>query len=98
MERDAIRQKKESVNTEELLANCPMEFGKIMTHLKTLRYGIKPDYKKLSDLLENLAKRERHRYSDPYDWESSSPYFRHFRFVTCLPPPISLLLTCRFAR
>ncbi len=78
LERDGVRQMKESIPDEELLRACPREFRTILSHLKSLRYGTNPSYKLLMQQFDNTARRKGYRPTDPFDWENGSPIYKQF--------------------
>lgn len=60
---------KRRTEIDVVLENCPIQLIKFAEHLSQLNYYMRPDYLLLYELLIDVMKAGRFRYSDPYDWE-----------------------------
>ncbi|KAK6755804.1 hypothetical protein RB195_014287 [Necator americanus] len=60
---------KHRTEIDVVLENCPVQFINFAEHLNTLNYYKRPDYLMLYNLLVDVMKAGRFRYTDPYDWD-----------------------------
>nr|CDJ96058.1 Serine threonine protein kinase-related domain containing protein [Haemonchus contortus] len=60
---------KRRTDIDVVLENCPVQLIKFAEHLSTLNYYMRPDYLLLYELLVDVMRAGKFRYSDPYDWE-----------------------------
>lgn len=63
-----ILEKKKTTSSEELCSGLPDEFARYFDHVRSLRFGDKPDYRYLSRMFRNLFKRKRFEYDNVFDW------------------------------
>ncbi|WKY13274.1 hypothetical protein Q1695_004243 [Nippostrongylus brasiliensis] len=67
-----ILEAKRRTTPETLFKDCPAQFNDFYTHLMTLNYYSRPNYRLLYRLLENVRIVENIKYTDPFDWELSN--------------------------
>jgi len=67
---DRIRDIKVQYHNEKLVRGLPLEFLKIVTYLKTLKYESTPDYDFLDGLMLGLFQKNNGKADTPFDWET----------------------------
>jgi len=67
---DKVRDVKVQYYNEKLVRGLPLEFLKIVTYLKTLKYETEPDYDFLDGLMLGLFQKSGGKPDSPYDWET----------------------------
>lgn len=63
-----ILEKKKTTSAERLCHELPEEFARYFQHVRSLRFGDKPDYSHLRKMFRNLFIRERFEYDNVFDW------------------------------
>ncbi|PAV76566.1 hypothetical protein WR25_19202 [Diploscapter pachys] len=90
--REQIAQVKQMCPDEMLYGNSPVHFLKIASHLRTLDYYSRPDYKMIYDVLIVVMKHGNFTFEMPYDWsrnrEPSSPLSLRVEPPESIPPAI----------
>ncbi|KAI6206342.1 hypothetical protein M3Y94_00899100 [Aphelenchoides besseyi] len=64
-----IARMKGEVPDEKLFQRAPSELLAITTHIRSLDYYKRPDYKLIFDIFCQTMNKYKIRYSDPFDWE-----------------------------
>lgn len=60
---------KNDTSDEQLMKDCPIEWIKLMQHIRSLKYETRPNYRLLYDILIETLARLKVALLDPYDWE-----------------------------
>ncbi|KAK0419442.1 hypothetical protein QR680_014147 [Steinernema hermaphroditum] len=80
---DKVEQMKRETTDAELLADCPKEWMEVMTHIHTLAYETRPNYRMIYNCFMATMARLNVTFDDPYDWETPADLEK-------LPPKMSM--------
>ena len=66
-----IKQKKESIDINELCSDCPDEIAQYITYVKNLKYEEEPNYIYIKNLFNDILNKTGNKFDYFYDWDKT---------------------------